>query len=232
MENIKLFATTAFKKTFENSPDYLEPYVSLDDETNKVSYNTESIIKITVREGQTVDLVNDVTLHEGVNLINTKKTIFDIVNGKQNIEELDYSEYRGYEIRNTQFAEYSFSNINLSPSIKTIGDDAFRECNSLFTANLSSVSSIGNEAFFMCSNLNKIILGDASILSVGTNAFFMCNNLNNIIINSQFAMKTVLLVIQAISAVQNIYVPQNLIQEYKTAPGWERYASMIKPIEE
>lgn len=39
MKNIKLFATTASKNAFENSSDYLKPYVSLDESTNKVSYN-------------------------------------------------------------------------------------------------------------------------------------------------------------------------------------------------
>jgi hypothetical protein len=39
MKNIKLFATTALKNNFENSTDYVKPYVSLDESTNKVSYN-------------------------------------------------------------------------------------------------------------------------------------------------------------------------------------------------
>lgn len=89
MENIKLFATTVLKSNFENSSDYLEPYVSLDDSTNEVSYNIEkSIIKITVAQGKTVPLYNGTTLKSGINIIDTKfKSLDDfiIANGRENI---------------------------------------------------------------------------------------------------------------------------------------------------
>lgn len=39
MKNIKLFPTTALKNNFENSTDYIKPYVSLYESTNKVNYN-------------------------------------------------------------------------------------------------------------------------------------------------------------------------------------------------
>lgn len=57
MENIKLFATKQLRSNYEDSTRYVEPYVSLEEETNEVSYNIEkNIIKITVAQGQTATI--------------------------------------------------------------------------------------------------------------------------------------------------------------------------------
>lgn len=133
MENIKLFATTALKNTFENSSDYLEPYVSLDEETDKVSYNIEkSIIKITVAQGKTVALYNGTTLKSGINIIDTKfKSLDDfiIANGRENIELVDLSEYKGTKLPNTYFSDcINLRKITLSDNFTTIGQGVFQSC--------------------------------------------------------------------------------------------------------
>lgn len=192
MENIKLFTTTALKNTFENSSHYLEPYVSLDDETNKVSYNIQkSIIKITVAQGKTASIYHDgPKLKSGINIIDTHFKPLDefyIDSGRSNIKIVDLSGYKGTEFTNNCFSDYD--------------------------------------------NLSKIILSD-NFTTIGENLFSGCYLLNEIVIKSSIPSITLKKIIDEIISPEKIYVPQDAVQTYKTAPGWERYVSMIKPIEE
>lgn len=196
MENIKLFTTTALKNTFENSSHYLEPYVSLDDSTNKVSYNIEkSIIKIktTVAQGKTIPLYSGQTLKNGINIIVTDVK-YDLTTylpatepDKTYIQEIDLSGYKGTTFPNNCFSGYD--------------------------------------------NLRKITLSD-NFTTIGENLFSGCYFLNEIVIKSSIPSITLKKIIDKIISPEKIYVPQDAVQTYKTAPGWERYVSMIKPIEE
>ena len=67
-------------------------------------------------------------------------------------------------------------------SITSIGESAFRGCNSLTSITIpESVTSIGNNAFRGCSNLTSITIPE-SVTSIGEGAFFGCTGLTSIII--------------------------------------------------
>lgn len=192
MENIKLFATTALKLTFENSSDYLEPYVSLDDSTNKVSYNIEkSIIKITVAQGKTASIYHDgPKLKSGINIIDTHFKPLDefyIDSGRSNIKIVDLSDFKG--------------------------------------------TYLPNRFFNYCDELSKIILSN-NFTTIGEYIFLGCAALFDVVIKSLIPSVTLKQILDQIQHVENVYVPQDAVRAYKTAPGWERYVSMIKPIEE
>lgn len=192
MENIKLFATKQLRSNYEESTSYVEPYVSLDDETNKVSYNIEkSIIKITVAQGQTATIYHDgPKLKSGINIIDTHFKPLDefyIDSGRSNIKIVDLSDFKGTDITNGFFSN--------------------------------------------CDSLSKIILSD-NFTTIGENLFSGCYFLNEIVIKSSIPSITLKKIIDEIISPEKIYVPQDAVQAYKTAPGWERYVSMIKPIEE
>ena len=62
----------------------------------------------------------------------------------------------------------------------SIGDGAFRTCNSLTQINIpDSVTSIGNSAFDSCYSLTQINIPD-SVTSIGNGAFQACNSLTQI----------------------------------------------------
>lgn len=229
MENIKLFATKQLRSNYEDSTRYVEPYVSLEEETNEVSYNTISQIKVTVRDGATVTLAGDVILKAGVNIVNTKITNLDIYNGKNNIKEIDYSNDKGRDIPVGAFANSSLEKLIITGKAKNINTGAFRDASSLKSAILTSVSTIDDEAFSMCSNLQRIVVSN-NLGQVGNNAFFMCNSLTDVTFVSEFPIFTFENILQQVPTIQNIYVPQDAVQTYKTAPGWSDYASKIKPI--
>ena len=66
--------------------------------------------------------------------------------------------------------------------VTSIGEGAFKGCNSLTTINFSSsVSSIGDEAFYNCSSLAKINFPtNSQLTSIGGYAFYNCSSLTSI----------------------------------------------------
>ncbi len=63
-------------------------------------------------------------------------------------------------------------------SVKSIGDNAFKDCDSLSSIEFSRVVSIGDNAFTGCSHLSSIEVLDYGIIA--NNAFTNCSSLNSI----------------------------------------------------
>ncbi len=133
---------------------------------------------------------------------------------------------------------YSFSGcVNLKsvslPNATRIGGYAFRVCSKLESVNIPSIKSLGDyntAVFFQCHALKKLDLhGCESIWQNG-------------LINQCKAVKTLIFrgekvcVLSGgnlgISATCLIYVPDNLVEEYKVATNWTQYAERIKPLSE
>jgi hypothetical protein len=98
------------------------------------------------------------------------------------------------------------------PKVQTVAMNAFQGCIALTTVNLPLVTEIGTYAFSSCSNLGKVILRSETVCTLnGTNAF-----------NST----------PIVSGTGYIYVPDALVDSYKSATNWSAYANQIKPISE
>lgn len=70
--------------------------------------------------------------------------------------------------------------VTIPASVKTIGDSAFRECNSLISVTISEgVERIGGSAFQSCAALTSITL-PASVKEVGEAAFWQCQKLETV----------------------------------------------------
>lgn len=94
------------------------------------------------------------------------------------------------------------------PSLESVGLSALSGCASLETVALPKVRSIANYGFYNCSALTKLILGNETLVTL--------NNRNAL----QGANNAV------------IYVPDALVDSYKSATNWSTYASRIKGISE
>ena len=79
----------------------------------------------------------------------------------------------------------SFATRNGSRYVVTsIGDEAFRNCNSLTSVTIpNSVTSIGEAAFICCSSLTSVTIPN-SVTSIGEASFVGCTNLNEIIVEA------------------------------------------------
>ena len=70
----------------------------------------------------------------------------------------------------------------IPPSVTSIGDFAFNNCNSLTSITIpDSVTSIGDDAFSFCTSLENITIPDG-VMSIGNSAFESCDSLANITI--------------------------------------------------
>ena len=139
----------------------------------------------------------------------------------------------------TSIGEYAFTScynlttVNL-PKCTSIGNTAFNICTNLTTVNLPKCTSIGDYAFYNCTSLATIDLPKCT--SIGEYAFENCTSLTTIILsNNQVATLGNINAFYSSSIVNGagyIYVPDNLVDSYKTATKWSTYANQIKPISE
>lgn len=71
----------------------------------------------------------------------------------------------------------------LGEEIKGIGNYAFRDCKATSINIPDNVVSIGDSAFYNCSNLTSLYIPE-KVASIGDNAFYNCNSLNSIQVES------------------------------------------------
>ena len=96
------------------------------------------------------------------------------------------------------------------PKLTVISSEySFRYCSRLTSISLPAITSIGAKVFYECSGLTTLILGNADGVATlaNTNAFYGADNCI-------------------------IYVPDALVNDYKSANNWSTYASRIKGISE
>ena len=111
--------------------------------------------------------------------------------------------------------------------IEVIGNNAFESCSKLTSVSLPAVTSIGDDAFYNCSALTSVSLPAAT--SIGGSAFESCSALTTLYIGIESDTVCTLSSTNAIpSSVTDIYVPDALVESYKTATNWSSFANKIK----
>ena len=68
--------------------------------------------------------------------------------------------------------------IDIMPSVTTIGEEAFRYCFALTSVSMPSVTTIGDYAFNACEALTSVSM--PSVTTIGDNAFMYCNALTSV----------------------------------------------------
>lgn len=109
----------------------------------------------------------------------------------------------------------------------SIGYSAFSGCSGLITIDLPNATSIDNAAFQDCSALTSIDF--SNIASIGAYAFQCDYSLKMIFLRS----KTMCTCVgdPSLNSSVTIYVPESLINSYKTATYWSKYSSNFKTLE-
>ena len=140
----------------------------------------------------------------------------------------------------TNVGSYAFqdctalSNVNL-PECVFVSMYAFADCEKLQNVNIPKCTRINSNTFESCKFLKKIELNLVETISY--EAFWNCNLLECVkILNTKtvcaLANKNALSGTKIESGNGYIYVPDNLIEQYKTATNWSVYANQIKPLSE
>ena len=128
---------------------------------------------------------------------------------------------------------YQLSGVRL-PNLTTPGTYAFRDCTALKELELPKVSVF---TYGICQNAKNLVLVDtSSVTKIDNAAFLDCISLVTLILRYNKVAT-----LSATRAFQNtpiasgtgyIYVPDNLVEQYKVATNWSTYASQIKPLSE
>lgn len=111
------------------------------------------------------------------------------------------------------------------PNVKTVNNLAFASCANLKTIDISSCETLNGQPFQSCSRLLRVIIRQT-------------NKVCNMLYSSIFA--TCYRFVGATHVTYNpeglkdgyIYVPDELVEQYKVATNWSTYADQIKPLSE
>ena len=128
------------------------------------------------------------------------------------------SKTRNYITRTMQVAE--------SDIVTSVGDGAFFLCETLTSVSFPVATSIGGQAFYGCMSLTSVAL--PAVTSIGEQAFFYCMALTTMYIGTESGTVCTLGVDAIPESVTDIYVPEALVDSYKTAPNWSYFADKIK----
>ena len=129
---------------------------------------------------------------------------------------------------------FSLTNITIPNGITSIGDYAFRQCYSLTNITIpNSVISIGVSAFEICSSLTNIVIPN-SVTSIGNTAFHSCFSLKTYVFERTAGITAIggAATFGSRNTSTKIYVPDDLVDDYKIENNWSTYADNIYPISE
>ena len=124
----------------------------------------------------------------------------------------------------TKIGKYAFMGSSIksftSTSVETIDSSVFHSCGQLEKVDLSNVVSMGDGNFYACSKLKVLIIRTTSqVCSLVTTA--SSSDMEWSFYNTPIA-----------SGTGYIYVPDELVDQYKVATNWSTYANQIKPLSE
>ena len=115
-------------------------------------------------------------------------------------------------------------------SISSIGDYAFYGCLSLASITLSEgVTSLGHSCFVVCTSLTSITLPE-SVTSLGEDCFADCSSLTLATVLPAVPPSIGVQVFDSVHSSFNIKVPSPSVNAYKTARNWTVYAAKISAI--
>ena len=121
-----------------------------------------------------------------------------------------------------------------SSSATSIGSYAFYSCSSLTTVDFPVATSIGTSAFQNCSSLTTANFPVAT--SIRTSAFQYCRSLKSLLLRNNkvctLSNTSAFSSTPISSGTGYIYVPSELIEQYKTANNWSTYASRFRALED
>ena len=118
-------------------------------------------------------------------------------------------------------------NVIISNSVTSIGANAFFGCTNLKTVFVSNdVTSIGDGAFYNCTNLKTVFVGNG-VTSIGDGVFYNCTNLKTVIMTRTSSAPSLSGNPFANTPNLKIYVPVgnngNILQAYRQNFGWSNY---------
>lgn len=130
------------------------------------------------------------------------------------------------------FSYCAFESISL-PSCQSLGSGSLRGCKQLTSVNLPLVTTINGYTFY---GTPIQVLDLPALTSINAYGFEYTDNLHTLILrNSNICVlenTNAFVGTKIADGTGYIYVPDNLVDSYKTATNWVTFANQIKPISE
>ncbi len=153
-----------------------------------------------------------------------------VIPAKVKIDEVEYSVTNiphSYYESGVNFQWWTkIKSLTLPSTMKVVGDYAFYDCRYLTSVTLpEGVEVIGNNAFGGC-GLTELVL-PSTIVSMGRSAFSCCSSLQNVYVKATDVATGGAWMFDGCLALENIFVPRESVEAYKSASGWSDYADYI-----
>lgn len=120
------------------------------------------------------------------------------------------------------------------PIAKIVTSQCFRGCSSLIDVEFPEAITVEAYAFYQNTKLKTVKLPKAK--NFGISALNGCTGLTALIIEQEDSICTIAANVLASSGIANgtgyAYVPDSLVDDYKSYTNWSAYASQIKPLSE
>ena len=127
----------------------------------------------------------------------------------------------------------SLTSVNM-PSVKSAGVSAMQNCVSLTSVNMPALTRVGSNAGLNCILLKGVDM--PGVTSIGGSAMYNCLSLKSVRLGANqvatLANANAFANTPIAKATGYIYVPDDLVDSYKTATNWSVYADQIRPMSE
>lgn len=223
---LKYFTSDNDRRSYENSNDYLEPYVSVTKENgggvSNISYNLVPSIILTMNDS-TVKKIYNVNELDGTRV----PTYYPDIN-VINITDIQLSN-QITSIRNI-FGFIGLESINIPDSVTTIDSSTFNTCSSLQSITIpTSIKRIEYDTFNTCNSLSSVTLTD-SITYIDETAFKYDDNIQELKIIGKKNISN-LLPSELTNNLTNLYVDASLVETYKIFRDSISKTFKVKPLQ-
>ena len=118
------------------------------------------------------------------------------------------------------------------PKVTSITTQTFYGCDALQTLNLPSVKTTGTQGVRHCDKLTRVDLG--AVTNIGALTFDSCPLLETLIVRTSsvctLANTSAFTGTPIASGTGYIFVPDELLSDYRSATNWSSYAEQIVPL--
>lgn len=138
-------------------------------------------------------------------------------------------------------SEHAFSNRNnvkniILPKIQRIGNNAFEDNVALDTVDLGAIEYIGDKAFYVSANSGSIRLWSKPHTVIIRTPDKVCELGGSSVFGNYFNQSLYIFDDEGnytnTREKPSVYVPDDLVEDYKVATYWSTYADLIKPLSE
>lgn len=133
-------------------------------------------------------------------------------------------------ISDDSFATYcrDLTSVTIPSSVTSIGEYAFYACTGLTSVTIpEGVTIIGNYAFSGCTGLTSVTI-PTSVTSIGEYAFYYCTGLTSVTSLIQEPFTISYYVFSSSYNIATLYVPKGTKEKYEATPYWNQFQTIVE----